>query len=189
MPVDEGAKDASFAAFRTGLLDIGRKRDAAAFMKIVNPKIRTSFGPGGGSGDFRKSWKPEDPQSPLWEEMEHILTHGGTFNKVSEQLQFWAPYVYSAWGDNGPDAFQFFAVIDENVPLRESKDASSKSIATLSYDIVKREEEQQPWTRVTTADNRTGWVESKHLRSPIGYRAGFTKRSGQWKMDALVSGG
>lgn len=41
---------------------------------------------------------------------------------------------------------------------------------------------------VRTANGQEGWVRGSDVRSPIDYRAGFSKRSGQWKLEAFVAG-
>jgi hypothetical protein len=190
MPVDEGSKDASFAAFRNDLLGAVRSRDVDAVVKALDPKIRTDFGGGGGMADFRRHWKLDQPDSPLWAELEQILTRGGTFQTSGEIPRFWAPYVYSAWPDD-VDAFQHVAVIEKDVPLRRSAGQSATAVASLSYDIVERVGQfapNEPWQEVKTLDGRTGWVESRLVRSPIGYRAGFAKKNGRWWMEALVAG-
>jgi hypothetical protein len=179
MPVDEASSDPSLVAFRTGLLDAVRRRDADAVVAMADPKIRTSFGGGGGAADLRASLK----NPGVWEDLEQILTQGGKFQGES----FWAPYVYSAWPD-AHDAFRFVAITGDSVPLRESADASAKVIATLSHDIVEAKEEKGDWQQVKTADGKTGWVEASSVRSPVGYRAGFLKMDGKWKMNALVAG-
>lgn len=183
-PVDETAKDPTLVAFRDQLLAAVRRRDADAVVALADPKIRTSFGDGGGADALRTAL-----QKPgVWEDFEQLLSQGGSFQGES----FWAPYVYSAWPD-AQDAFTSLAITGENVPLRESRDASSRAIATLSYDIVQRGGEpgrdEGNWRQVKTADGHTGWVEAKYVRSPIGYRAGFLKnKEGQWRMNALVAG-
>ena len=48
--------------------------------------------------------------------------------------------------------------------------------------------ENAKWREVKAHDGRTGWVESRFVRSAVGYRAGFTKTPAGWKMDALVAG-
>ena len=53
-PVDEAGRDPSFGAYRAQLLDAVRRRDVEAIVKAVDPKIRTSFGDGGGAG-FNKT--------------------------------------------------------------------------------------------------------------------------------------
>jgi hypothetical protein len=190
MPVDEAPTDPSLVKYLDEMLTAVRDQNQSALLAGIDPKIRTSFGAGGGIENFKKQWKPEDPDSPLWTELEQILTMGGSFNKHSPTPQFWAPYVYSAWPES-QDAFESLAVITTNVPLHKEALITSPSIATLSFDIVKRGSRKsgdEHWINVKTADGRSGWVESRFVRSPVGYRAGFSKRSGQWKMEALVSG-
>ena len=188
-PIDEGASDPSFAEFRSNLLEAVRRHDATALIASVDPKIRTTFGAGGGVSDFRKQWRIEDPRSPVWTELERILTLGGTFTRNAPAPQFWAPYVYSAWPES-QDAFSSLAIIATDVPLHQDASQSSPAIATLSLDIVQRgpATDNERWTDVVTKDGRNGWVETKFARSPIGYRAGFVKTNGKWRMNALVAG-
>jgi Bacterial SH3 domain len=183
LPVDVATSDPSLAAFRDELLAAVRKRDAGAVVALSDPKIRTSFGGGGGATDLRKALQ----EPGVWEDFEQLLTQGGQFVGEGETRSFWAPYVYSAWPDSH-DAFQFLAVTGEDIPLRESANANAPVIATLSHDIVERKEKQGDWQQVKTADGHTGWVEARSVRSPVGYRAGFLKMDGKWKMNALVAG-
>jgi len=169
LPVDEASRDPTFVAYRAQLLAAVRRRDSAAVLAATDPNIRTGFGDEGGIKDLKLD--------TLWSELEQILTLGGTFRSG----MFWAPYVYSAWPESH-DAFQHVAVIAANVPLRETP--AGRTIATLAYDILRRLPDQ----RVETMDGRKGWIESRFVRSPIDYRAGFTKRGGEWKMTALVAG-
>ena len=109
----------------------------------------------------------------------------------SARARFWAPYVYSAFPDSH-DAFETLAVVADDVPLRASADATAPVLATLSRDLVTRAApptgEKTSWQHVKTADGKTGFVESKFVRSPVGYRAGFLKTSQGWRMNALVAG-
>lgn len=187
-PVDEATSDPSLVAFRNELLAAVRKRDADAVVALADPKIRTSFGGGGGAADFKRNLA----QKGVWEDFELLLTQGGTFVGEGPGRSFWAPYVYSAWPD-AHDAFASLAVTGENVPLYESADKSSPVIATLSYDIVQRAgdigRDVGEWQNVKTADGHTGWVEARSVRSPVGYRAGFLKnKDGKWQINALVAG-
>ena len=181
--VDEASKDPSSAAYRDELLAAIRARGAKKVVSLADPGIRLSFGGTGGRAAFEEALKEE-----IWGELESIIAMGGTFR---EGGSFWAPYVYSAWPD-AHDAFEHLAVIADDVPLRESGDANAPAIATLSRDIVKRAGEPGadpgPWTKVTTADGKTGFVESKFVRSPVDYRAGFNKTADGWRMTALVAG-
>jgi hypothetical protein len=173
-PVDEGERDPELAAYRKQLLDAVRRRDADAVIALSDPNIRTDFGGGGGSDDFRKTLSREG----VWSNLETALSLGGTF--LSEDA-FWTPYVYSKWPD-GEDAFQSLVVIGENVPLR---DPTGNTIATLSHDIVQRTGTEG---QVKTADGKVGTVDPAKLWSPVGYRAGFNRVAGKWRMNAFVAG-
>lgn len=186
-PVDGAAADPSFVSFRTRLLDAVGSRNADGVVALSDPRISTSFGGDGGLDELRRLLAKDD----LWRELETILTLGGAFRGQGAGRSFWAPYVYSNWPE-AHDAFEHFAVIAESVPLREKASGDAASIATLSWDIVRRASPAsatpRAWEEVKTADGKTGFVESKFLRSPIGYRAGFMKVGGEWKMNALVAG-
>lgn len=147
---------------------------------MADPNIRTSFGDTGGADEFRRMLG----ERALWQDLEQLLMHGGSFHGEGQSQSFWAPYVYSAWPDSH-DPFEKLAVVAADVPLRESSGPASRVIATLSYDIVDRTDDPK---RIRTADGKTGYVDAQYLRSPIGYRAGFMKTNGQWRMTALVAG-
>lgn len=176
-PIDEGERDASFAAYRHQLLDAVHRRDVDAVVALSDPKIRTSFGAGGGSAALRDALA----RPGAWDELATILTNGGSFREG----MFWAPYVYSAWPESH-DAFTSGAILGDSVPLRDAP--NGKPTATLSYDIVKLEPAQNGWRRITTFDGRSGYVEDALVRSPIALRAGFLKQGEKWRMNALVSG-
>jgi hypothetical protein len=44
------------------------------------------------------------------------------------------------------------------------------------------------WTAVRFAANRSGYVYSRLVRSPIGYRAFFTRENGRWMLAMFVAG-
>lgn len=181
-PVDEAPRDPSLVAYRDQLLEAVRRRAADAVVSAADPNVRTSFGDGGGSKALREMLA----QPGMWDELEQVLTHGGTFLAGSDDSAFWAPYVYSAWPESY-DAFEWLAVTAKDVPLLESPDG--RAIATLSYDLVKRDGQPEGgWQKVKTADDRTGFVETKFVRSPVGYRAGFNKTGTTWRMTAIVAG-
>lgn len=183
MPVDEASQDPALVTYRNQLLEAVRRRDANAVAALVDPNIKMSFGGDAGVEALKKTLAREGG----FEDLEFVLTHGGAFIEGSEKRAFWAPYVYSNWPDDR-DSFSDLAITEENVPLRESKDANSPVIATLSYDLVTQVMHEGNLRQVKTADGKTGWVEANKTRSPIAYRAGFNKSAGEWKMNALVAG-
>jgi hypothetical protein len=189
-PVDQGASDPSFVAFRKELADAVRDKNEEKLMLLVDPQVRTSFGGDGGAASFRRSWRTSSPHSPLWSELRAILQSGGSFQGNSEERSFWAPYVYSSWPD-AYDAFEYVAALGPVVSLRSKAGDHAPVVTTLDWRIVKlmpETKENSRWRHVRTTEGKEGWVKSDDVRSPIAYRAGFSKRRGKWLMDALVSG-
>jgi len=177
-PVDEGANDASFVEFRNRLREAVRSKDEKALLELIDPKVRTSFGDGGGIEEFRA------PDSKLLPELAKVLDLGGTFREG----MFWAPYVYSAWPES-IDAFEHLAAIRDSVPIRSNPSASAPVVATASWSILQLAQGREDgWLRVKTAEGVEGWVAAADVHSPVGYRAGFSKRSGKWLMEAFVAG-
>jgi hypothetical protein len=191
-PRDEASSDPSFAAYREQLRAAVRAKDWTAMEKLIDPKIRTSFGGSGGTADFRDRLDNKG----MWQELDSILAMGGTFRELDRgQQQFCAPYVFSAWPEER-DSFEHLAVIRDGAPLHGKNDPNSAVLATLRHEFVRiggedplRNGVADPeWRHVETADGLSGWVKDADVRSPIDYRACFTKRSGEWKMDLLVAG-
>lgn len=192
MPVDEAPRDPELVAYRDALLAAVRARNIEAVVLMADPAIRTTFGAGGGHADFRRMLN----EPGMLAELEQVLTLGGSFRGEGETVSFWAPYVYSAWPDIH-DPFESLAVVSENVPLLRAPDPTSPPVATLSYDIVERLSPPQPlaagatpppYIEIATADERRGWVAATSVRSHVGYRAGFMKTDGRWRLSAFVAG-
>jgi hypothetical protein len=177
-PSDHAELVPSFVEFRTELLDVVEKRDETRLRAMLDPKIRTSFGDGGGIADFKTS-------DTIWRELETILKLGGNFNEGN----FWAPYVYASWPE-AVDAFSHVAAIRKGVVIRATPESSGSEVATVDWEILELIPGKQTpgWRHVRTADKKEGWASDADVRSPIGYRAGFSKDSGQWVMNALVAG-
>jgi hypothetical protein len=220
-PVDEGPKDPSFQAFRARLIEAVKNRDTKFILSILDPHITNSFGfrasrievaknrgekfipsildPnitnsfGGDDGvkQFKEKWKPDNPNSELWDVMVKILSMGGSFRKN----EFCAPYVFSMFPDQF-DSFEHSAIIGEQVRVREQPDLTSPVIASLSYDIVAEadpstepvKKDGHTWIAIKLSNGKTGFVSKQFIRSPIDYRACFTKKNGKWWMGALVAG-
>jgi|SRR5262245_22979857 len=188
-PVDEGPKDPSFQEFRGKLIEAAKNRDAKFVLSILDPKILNSFGGDGGVKEFREQWKPDRPDSDLWDVLVKILSMGGSFGKN----EFCAPYVFSKFPELDP--FEHSAIIGEQVRVREQPDLTSPVIASLSYDIVAITEPFEPikkdghsWIAIKLSNGKSGFVSEQFIRSPIDYRACFTKKNGKWRLKTLVAG-
>jgi hypothetical protein len=177
MPVDEGTSDPMLVSFRNTVIDAIEDEDPKTLAQLIDPKVRTSFGDDKGGGKLNLT------------ALQHALALGGTFQKDSDVPRFWAPYVYSTWPESH-DAFGEVAVTAADVPLHQTIDPASPSIATLHYDILTLldQDPAAPMRHVRTADKREGWVGSQFVRSPVDYRAALVKRNGTWKIEAFVAG-
>lgn len=63
------------------------------------------------------------------------------------------------------------AVKNKDLPIRSTDNAVSPD-----------------WQKIQTHDQKTGYVATQYLRSPIDYRAGFDKGPDGWKMTFFVAG-
>lgn len=99
-----------------------------------------------------------------------------------------APYVFTDFPSE-LDAFTHQVVMGDKVRVRKRPTRESEVLGVLSHVIVPASgEETEGWTKVQLADERTGYVASEYLGSPIGYRAAFEKREGRWVMVFFVAG-
>lgn len=195
-PVDEGAKDASFKAFRGKLIEAVRDRNTRFILTALHPKVHLSFGGQSGVKDFVEIWRPDSKDSELWNELSAILSLGGTFSIAEGKRIFWAPYTFSTFPDDF-DSYEYAAIIGENVRVRSQMSTASSIVTNLSYDIVKatfpvsenpQKGDVPGWVKVVVPDGRTGYVAKRFIRSPIDYRLGFERIRGKWLITAFIGG-
>lgn len=202
-PVDEAAKDASFLAFRTKLIAAAERHDAKYILSIIDPRIKLGFGGDDGIANFKKIWRINAGDSEFWDEFLAVVKNGGAFDgKGSKKYQsFTAPYTFSSWPAD-LDPFEYIVIFGSDVNLRDRPAADAKIIGTLSYNVVKPDNEQSTtvktgtgeddwvfdWRKVETLGGKSGFVKAKYARSSIDYRAGFEKIRGTWKLTFFVAG-
>ena len=184
LPVDQAATRPDFFTFRARLQAAIARRDEAAVIAAADPAIRTSFGDDQGIASLRA--KLRDPQDTVWADLATALALGGAFQSPDS---FAAPYVFAAWPERF-DSFECGAVVGERVRVRASAKSDSAVIAAVSYDIVQVLSNQRDAaaTAVRLPGGGTGFVASRFVRSPIGYRAIFQKTDGEWRLRAFVAG-
>ena len=188
LPVDQAATQPDFFTFRAQLLTAVARHDAAALMAVVHPNIKCDFGGGEGKAFFEEYWKPSAPGSEVWAELAAVLALGGTFSTPDT---FVAPYVFSRW-PQGVDAFEHVAVVGDRVRIRTAPRPDAEAAAVSSFEILPlaRQSGDAPeeWTAVTLAGKKIGYVASRFVRSPIGYRAYFSREDGRWRMLMFIAG-
>jgi hypothetical protein len=192
VPIDEADQNPDFKAFRDSLLAAVERKDLDFLLDHVDDQIRVSFGTDQGKVDFVRFWKlNEQPEeSRIWAELKEVLRLGGTF-RGEERTSFTAPYLFNRF-PKGFDEFLYAAIIDSVVYLREEPDSSSAVLDTLRYSIVKKASvfwtREDSWSRVETLSGIEGYVEGRSARSPLDFRANFTKKNSKWKMIFFVAG-
>jgi hypothetical protein len=189
-PVDESWKDKSFRSFRRALLLTLKERNVNQLLRAVASDILGGFGGDGGRDEFRTMWHLEKPEtSRIWETLAGTIGLGSVRNQNGPP-GFTAPYVYALFPEN-LDAFTHYVVVQAAAKLYEHANTTSAVVETLHWDIVEDVEGDLrlvDWRQVRAASGRIGFVREENVRSPIGYRATFEKRNGQWFLTAFVEG-
>ena len=198
-PVDEAPQDTSFFLFREDLIDAVQKKDIFFVTKMLDPNIKASFGDPEGIATFVAIWGLETPEktkdSQLWEVLGKVLQGGGVFR--DNKQTFIAPYLYATFPGEY-DSYTHGAITGEGVRMREGPGLNTRTLKTLSYDIVKINSyspevdtiggQAHPWYHIETLDGTQGHVFGQFVESAIGFRAGFEQKGGEWKMVFLVAG-
>lgn len=196
LPVDDGAKDPSWVAFRSRLLAALEARDRRFLLSVVDPNIRNSMEAPRGPVSFRKMWNVDGADSTLWRELRAALFLGSAWHKPEKgPRELCAPYVPVIWPDH-LDPFDFGALVAKEVLVKAEPAYDSETLATLSYDLVvvrdwelpdKSPQTAQKWVRLRIGD-RDGFVPEEQIRSPIEHRACFIRTGAGWRMVAFVVG-
>jgi hypothetical protein len=184
-PKDEASQDPTLVAFRDTLRSIVERRDSAALAQRLAPTVKFSFGDSkGGPAGLFANWHQHRSMPQLWSTLSDVLAHGGVFETGS----FYAPWTFKALPDS-LDAFEYLVVRDSNVVVRAKPDAKDAGFGTLSYDIVRAGGPPDSlWRAIKLKDDRTGYVEAQHIRSPVEWRIGIRKYGGRWLIDFFVAG-
>jgi hypothetical protein len=185
-PVDEAVTDPDFFLFRARVQSALATHDTAEIMRMVDSDILNSLGGDGGREEFREHWGLQAPEkSQLWGTLGFVLALGGRFR---EDSIFYAPYLT---GGVSGDGFETLVVLGSHVTVHAGPGSTFGVIDTVSFEEVTQwrgKSSTSGWEPIKTSKGRTGWIPQRHLRSPIGYRAGFVRRQGRWWLRALVAG-
>lgn len=192
-PEDQADRDAALKRVRDAALAAAKARDFKRLSPYLDPAIQLDFGGGAGANLLRRRLA-ERPG--LWEELVWVLGHGGRFDQ--QRKLFTAPYTFST-DTRGIDPFEAGILIGPAI-VRAAARANATPLATLRDTVVRvidwRHSETTPspfyrrtdWIEIVLPDKRRGWVEAKHARSAVDYRAGFEKKRGQWRMTFFLAG-
>ncbi|MEP7028921.1 MAG: SH3 domain-containing protein [Candidatus Eisenbacteria bacterium] len=186
-PVDEASKHPAFAAFRDSLCAAIERHDVDAVLAAADSNIKLGFGGDDGIAVFEKQLRA--PDTGVWRELAGTLALGGTFEA---ERRFVAPYVFSLWPDS-LDAFEHVAITGSGVRVRARPSLRGEVLGARSYAIVslapgRGRPAMRGWTAVLRPGGGTGYVASRYVRSPVGYRAFFVPDGGSWKMTMFLAG-
>jgi hypothetical protein len=190
LPLDEATTRPDFFIFRAHLQAVLAQRDLDGLLKVVDPRIRSSFGDDEGIEAFKKLWRIDEPDSELWRELATVLALGGAFDAAGN---FTAPYTFSRW-PQGADSFENVAVMGSNVRIRTEPRIDAPTIASVSFSVLRLDAEafRSDWTRnewtAVRFNGRKGYIATRYIRSPIDYRASFTYTDGRWLLTLFVAG-
>jgi hypothetical protein len=187
LPVDDASSRPDFFSFRAQLQRTIARHDTAALLAVVHPQIRNPFGDNDGIDEFRRMWNIDAADSEIWEVIATVLGLGGSFLDTDT---FVAPYVFSRW-PAWFDSFEHVAVIGTDVRVRLQPAADAPVITTMTFAVLpvaRPDVEVDGWTAVRVDGNRTGYIASQFVRSPVDYRAIFRDEGRQWRLVTLVAG-
>jgi hypothetical protein len=192
LPVDEAVRDPSLFVFRARLLESLARWDTAAVMAVVSPRIKNSFGGDGGRDEFRSSWQLERLDSPLWPALSSVLALGGSFPRRQhvpgalrlQPLSGGAGRVRAPGGCGQQGAGAGGAGLD----LRCHRELVVRSGTAGSLAGADADECGSGALEAGGNRRRSNRLPKRYLRSPIDYRAAFSRRGSGWEMILFLAG-
>ncbi len=175
-----GAED-----FRNQLSDAVAARDADRLAALAAPDVKLDFG--GGSGIAMLRTRLTKREQDLWGELEDLMQLGCGVNSQGGITIPW----YFAKPLDGVDPATDMLVMGEDVAVLRDADKSSPELARVSWDFVRLVDGLQPedaFQKVRFAPDKTGFIASDSLRSPLDYRLVASSRDGKWSFTSLVAG-
>jgi Bacterial SH3 domain len=187
-PKDECLAIDGYFDLRQNFEGIVKRRDTKAFLAMVSPAISWTFGGGEGKDAFAKEWKLETGKaSPIWAELDKIVRLGcfsqGTDNPTMPHLFGQDP----GTGDAGAGAA---LVTGPAVNMRAQPTTAAASLRKVNWEVVKTLEvsKDELWSKVQTADGKTGFIRNDYLRSFLDYRIGFERKDKGWMVSFFIAG-
>lgn len=201
-PVDEGAKDASWVAFKNRLLAALQKQDRRFLLSITDRNVRNTTSGERGIAEFQKQWDLASDASPIWRELSSALFLGSAYLKREPEKgkratqELCAPYLLAQW-PHDVEPFGHGAVVARDTAARKEPSSAAALLQGLSYDLVNVTDwdvedrdaaTPQRWVKVRVPAGE-GYVPAEHVRSPIELTACFVKGPNGWRMTAFAPAG
>ena len=190
LPEDQSARDASLLALLGTMRTIVRRKDSNALCSLMSRDFKVEFDVGKGPDAFRRQWESETSTSAVWTVLDRLLSLGGTF--YSDSL-FALPYVYTRFP---LDLDRLGHVVTTgDAPVHAQSNPASARVGRLKHAIVPLATpltppamlSEQPFVAVQHPEFGLCYVAGADVYSPVGHRAFFEKRSGQWRWLSLAA--
>ena len=195
-PIDEGANDAGWQAYKARLLDALDKRNRQAVIAAIDPNVDNGPEVKRGVAEFRRRWDFDKDKSPVWDELRKALMLGGAYVKNDRgQRRFCTPYVAAKWPTTH-DPFAWGAITAREVLVKAEPSSESPTLASVTHMVVRVDDWEvadkapgfaQKWTRIRLRD-KPGYVPEEQIRSPIEHMACFAGEGGSWRLTSLTAG-
>ena len=195
--VDGAGQHADFVKFRSELLGVVERRDAAALKSYLSPQIQYSFGlDKPGPAGFYARWRPGQADCELWKELGQVLRNGGSFDNRG---MFTAPAWYASW-PAGRDEMEWGVVSDAAVKVYSEARADSRTLPEIGPCWVHisqnpASQNQEAFTCIDLPKSmqdpykvESAFVARDQVHRLLGYRAVFARRQGRWQMLSFLSG-
>lgn len=196
-PVDEAPLDTAFFVYREQLRQALAQHDVLSLLDAVAQDVKIHYTSENGIADFisRFGLDSNEPDTlEVWALLEGVLEQGGSFS--TDKKSFSAPYYFSLWPQSA-DAATEIAITGKGVRVRAQPSLNSEVVTTVSYPIVELlgfEKEETiggqafPWLHIRLRNGKEGYVFGQFAGYPMGHRATFEKREGQWALTYLLTG-
>ena len=190
LPEDQSPRDRSLQALLDTMRAIVRRKDSKALAVLMGPDFKVEFDVGKGPEVFRRHWHSESATSAAWTVLDSLLSLGGTF--YSDSL-FALPYVSTRFPYD-LDRLRHVVATGE-VPVYAASTLASARLGTLKHTIVPLATPptppvmlcQQPFVELQHPAFGLCYVAGTDVYSPVGHRAFFEKRRGQWRWLSLAA--
>jgi len=190
-PTGEEPRDPALAEFLGSLRGIVTARKHRALEALMQPDFRVEFDAGHGPLAFRRHWKPQSPDSPVWPILDCLLSLPGY--SFSDTL-FAVPYVFARFPFDLDLLGHVVAVRDE-VGLLASPNPEAAKVATVNRAIIPLAEPMQPpvvippgrFVEVNHPEAGRCFAASADIYHPAAHRAFFEKRKGRWFWISLAA--
>lgn len=188
-PVDEGAKDPSFARYRSDLLRAAKARDLKRIMSMVSPSIKTHEASAtGGLSILQRDWEVPDNSDEFFLALQQVLENGGRFQGRDA---FIAPYWYLDFPGESSDLGIFRHIL---IPFRDvpsSGGAGPSQLSALEPPIIRSSntfQGNQITSRSRSLEGRSGYIDKRFVVRPSGPYAYFRKEAGRWRLVVFATG-